>query len=75
MHQVANGESLRCSACGGTHLAWRVRKLRNAGSPASERTLVWLCRDCGSDRVGRVDSLDRNGALDEGATSLPLPAV
>jgi hypothetical protein len=37
-----------CTGCGSLRLAWRVRRVHAAGNPASARTLLWTCADCGS---------------------------
>lgn len=35
-----------CPHCGGTTIAWRVRRLGNHDRPGMERELEWSCRTC-----------------------------
>lgn len=50
----ATTAALRCAACGSPHLVWRVKRDSRSGGRLSERTLVWSCRECGSDQPGET---------------------
>jgi hypothetical protein len=39
----------KCVHCEGVSFRWRVKRVRSAGSPASQRTLVWSCAGCGAE--------------------------
>jgi hypothetical protein len=45
------GIEVTCGACGGTHLAWRVSRVRTPGVALSRRSILWTCRDCGGSEV------------------------
>lgn len=39
----------KCIHCEGVSFRWRVKRVRPTGSPASQRTLVWSCTECGAE--------------------------
>ena len=59
----------KCVHCEGVSFRWRVKRVRGAGSPASQRTLVWSCAGCGAE----LEEPLARGAEASGAPPPPRP--
>lgn len=49
----------RCSRCGSSQVAWRVKRLRAAGQRVSHLTLGMTCRACGAQWEEAVEPENR----------------
>lgn len=45
---AASPPTTTCAACGSSRLWWRVKRLRAPAGHASQRSLAWLCQECGA---------------------------
>jgi hypothetical protein len=61
----------KCVHCAGESFRWRVKRVRGAGSPASQRTLVWSCVGCGAE----VEEPLVRGAAASDAVPSPRPTM
>jgi hypothetical protein len=67
----------RCEECGGGRFRWRVKRIQASGVPASQRSLVWVCKECGAEfeeSLSTADGETRSDAETTGARDADAPA-
>ena len=58
-------------ACGSTRVSWRVRRLGSPARGPAQRSILWTCRECGSNQV----AVGAAGAALPEPVPLPDPAA